>query len=358
MKFSVSPVVRRAVSPQNPAQLKKFTEALRRLEKSDPCLLVITTKGGEFIIAGAGELHIEVALGELQKILGEDVGFTVSPPVVGFCETVSRKSSIVCLGKSPNKHNRLYMTAQPLGDELTTALERGKLALKDSKIMIKQLVDDFGWDKTEASKIWYFVGSNCIVDSSRGVQYLNEIKDHIRSSFEDTVQQSVLCGEPMRGIRFDLLDAHLHSDTIHRGPGQIIPTASRLFFAAVLSAEPRLVEPVYLADVQTEQAVVGKIYSCVAQRRGSVVEETPRPGTPLSQVKAYLPVVESFGFASELREATSGRAFPQLLFDHWQMVQGDLTNDSLPYKLVMEVSKRKGFSKFELPTVDEYNDKL
>jgi len=249
------------------------------------------------------------------------------------------------------------MTAQPLGDELTTALERGKLALKDSKIMIKQLVDDFGWDKTEASKIWYFVGSNCIVDSSRGVQYLNEIKDHIRSSFEDTVQQSALCGEPMRGIRFDLLDAHLHSDTIHRGPGQIIPTASRLFFAAVLSAEPRLVEPVYLADVQTEQAVVGKIYSCVAQRRGSVVEETPRPGTPLSQVKAYLPVVESFGFASELREATSGRAFPQLLFDHWQMVQGDLTNDSLPYKLVMEVRRRKGL-KFELPTVDEFNDKL
>jgi len=135
-------------SPQNPTQLKKkFTKALKQLEKSDPCLQVITTKGGEFIIAGARELHIEVALGELQKILEEDVGFTVSPPVVGFCETVCQKSSVVCLGKSPNKHNRLYMTAEPLGLELANALEQGKLELKDSKIMIKQLVDGFNKGK-------------------------------------------------------------------------------------------------------------------------------------------------------------------------------------------------------------------
>jgi len=98
--------------------------------------------------------------------------------------------------KSPSRHNRLYMTAEPLGNELTTFLDQGKLELKDTKKMIKQLVDDFGWDKNEASKIWYFVGSNCLVDSSHGIQYLNEIKDHVRAAFEDVVQQSILCKNP------------------------------------------------------------------------------------------------------------------------------------------------------------------
>jgi len=126
MKFSVSPVVRRALSPKNPAQLKKFTDGLKRLEKIDPCLQVVYSDN-EFIIAGAGELHIEVALKEFQDILGPDISFSVSPPVVGYCETITQKSTEICMGKSPNKHNRLYFTAQPLSEEIIKDLERKKI---------------------------------------------------------------------------------------------------------------------------------------------------------------------------------------------------------------------------------------
>jgi len=351
VKFSVAPVVRRAVSPENPAQLKKFTEALKRLEKSDPCLLVIFSDN-EFIIAGAGELHIEIALGELRDIVGEDVPFKVSAPVVGFCETVTTKSSLICMGKSPNKHNRLYFTAEPLGEKLTCALEKGKIDLKDSKIMMKQLVDEFDFDKTAASKVWYFVGTNCVVDATHGVPYLHEIKDSIRAAFDWVASQSAMCGEPMRGVRFNLMDAVLHSDTIHRGGGQIIPTARRVLYAAMLAASPCLVEPIYLADIMTEQEVVGKIYSHVAQRRGSLFEEIPRVGTPLCMVKGWLPVLESFGFAAELREATSGRVFPQLMFDHWQLME----NEKM-LKVAMDVRTRKRMIG-PVPVWEEYNDKL
>jgi len=351
MKFSVAPVVRRAVSPKNPAQLKKFTEGLKRLEKTDPCLQVIFSEN-EFIIAGAGELHIEIALGELKDMVGEDVPFTVSPPVVGFCETVTTTSSIICLGKTPNKHNRLYFTAEPLGEKLACALEQGKIDLKDPKIMTKQLVEEFDWDKTVVSKVWFIVGTNCIVDSSHGVQYLHEIKDSIRAAFEWVVNESVLCGEPMRGMRFNLMDALLHSDAIHRGGGQIIPTARRVLYAAMLAASPRLLEPVYMADIQTEQEVVGKVYSFMAQRRGGVIEEVPKVGTPLCLVKGWLPVLESFGFAAELREATSGRAFPQLVFDHWQVM-----DEERGIQVETEVRKRKRM-KEALPVLEEYNDKL
>jgi len=357
MKFSVAPVVRRAVTPKNTAQLKKFTDALKRLEKTDPCLQVLS-QNNEFIIAGAGELHIEVALGELRDMAGEDVPFTVSPPVVEFCESVTATSSMICLGKSPNKHNRLYFTAEPMSDELCKAIEGKTLEEKDLKARAKQLADTYGWDKNDALKLWYFSGSNCVVDMSHGVQYLNEVKDSINAAFETVSREGVLCGEPMRGIRFNLHDATLHADAIHRGGGQIIPTARRVFYAAMLCAKPSMVEPYYLAEIQTEQEVIGKIYSCVSQRRGTILEEIPKSGTPLYIVKAHLPVLESFGFDAALREATSGRGFPQLLFSHWAVMEGDpFKPESLPNSTVMNVRKRKEM-KPEIPSVEDYNDKL
>jgi len=359
MKFSVAAVVRRAVSPKNPSQLKKFTDGLKRLEKSDPCLQVIFSES-EFIIAGAGELHIEVAMKELQDILGEDVPFTISPPVVGFCETVLHLSKIVCLGKSPNKHNRLYFTVQPLGDEISKALELKKLDTSDFKILSKQLENEYSseWDKSENVKIWHICGSNILVDCSHGVQYLNEIKDSIVSAFEEVVYNSILCEEPLRGVRFHLIDAVLHADTVHRGPGQIIPTAKRVLYASLLSSSPTLYEPIYLAEIQTEQEVVGKIYSCVSKRRGHVIEETPKPGTPLTLVRAHIPVMESFGFTTQLREETSGRAFPQLVFDHWRQMDGSfLDNASMIFQVIMDVRKRKKM-KQEIPLLEHFNDKL
>jgi len=357
MKFSVAPVVRRAVTPKNTAQLKKFTDALKRLEKSDPCLLVINTNN-EFVIAGAGELHIEVALGELRDMAGEDVPFNVSPPVVEFCETVTKKSTVTCLGKSPNKHNRFYFTAEPLSEELCKAIDNGKLEQKDMKLRAKQLSDDFGWDKTDASKIWYFSGNNVVVDMSHGVQYLNEVKDSVSAAFETVTHEGPLCSEPMRGVRYNLHDATLHADAIHRGGGQVIPTARRVFYAAMLCATPALVEPFYLAEIQTERDVIGKIYSCVSQRRGTIFEELPKTGTPLYMVKGFLPVLESFGFDAALREATAGRGFPQLLFSHWQNMDGDVIKpDSLPNTTIMTVRKRKGM-KPVIPDYEEYNDKL
>merc|ERR1712242_291815 len=112
MKFSVSPVVRVAVEAKNPSELPKLVEGLKRLSKSDPMVVIQTADSGEHIIAGAGELHLEICLKDLE----EDhacVPIKKSDPVVSYRETVTEESSMMCLSKSPNKHNRLYMKAQP-----------------------------------------------------------------------------------------------------------------------------------------------------------------------------------------------------------------------------------------------------
>jgi len=290
-------------------------------------------------------------------MLGDDVPTTVAPPTVEFRETVTT-TGFKCLGKSPNKLNRLYITAQPISEKLCQAIENGTLDQKDLKVRAKQLSDEFGWDKSDISKIWFFKGTNVFVDGTQGISYLNEIKDHVGTAMDMVSRESVLCGEPLHGVRFTLCDAKIHPDTVHRNGSQIIPLARRLFCAAVLAAKLALVQPFYLAEIETEHEHIGGLYNFLSHRRGQVIEELPKPGTPFYVLRAHLPVAQSFGFSEDLRAFSSGRAFPSLMFSHWAAIADDPTQAGTSSNAyVMAVRKRKGM-KDEIPTVEEYNDTL
>lgn len=146
---------------------------------------------------------------------------------------------------------------------------------------------------------------------------MNEIKESMVSSFQWASKQGVLCEEAMRGMRFNITDCELHTDAIHRGGGQIMPAARRLYYALEILSEPTLVEPIFECDITAPSDVMGGVYQSLNQRRGIVIEEIQIAGTPLNTVKSYLPVSESFGFTGMLRGNTQGKAFPQAVFDHW-----------------------------------------
>jgi len=362
MKFSVSPVVRVAVEPKNPADLPKLVEGLKRLAKSDPCVQCYMEESGEHIVAGAGELHLEICLKDLRDDF-TGIEIKTTDPIVSYRETVTTESNQVVLSKSPNKHNRIYMKAEPLADGLPEAIEAGKVTPKDDpKVRGKFLSENFGWDPTDARKVWCFgpetSGANLLVDVTKAVQYLLEIKDSCVAAFQWATKEGVLCDENMRGIRFNILDVTLHADAVHRGGGQIIPTARRVLYAAELTATPRLLEPLYLVEIQCPERAVGGIYGVLNRRRGHVIAEEQRPGTPLYNVKAYLPVNESFGFTADLRSNTAGQAFPQCVFDHWQVLPSDpFDSSSKTYQLIMSARKRKGLKEV-LPDLNDYLDKL
>ena len=362
MKYSVSPVVRVAVEVKNAADLPKLVEGLKKLSKSDPLVLCYTEESGEHIIAGCGELHIEICLKDLVEEYAK-CELKIGDPVVTYKETITDESNQECLSKSPNKHNRLFMKAVPLTDEVSLKIEDGTLGPKtDTKERGKILSDTYGWDKTDTTKIWCYgpdtQGPNMLVEVAKGAQFLNEIKDSMEAAFQWATKEGVMCDENMRGIRFNLHDATLHTDAIHRGGGQIIPTARRCFYACELTAKPAFQEPIFLCEIQTPDDCVGPIYQTLTQRRGIVIAEEPISGTPLVQMKAYLPVGESFGFTQTLRAATSGRAFPQCVFDHWEMYSGDpLEVNSKANMIVEGIRKRKGL-KAGIPTLDNFIDKL
>jgi len=314
MKYSVSPVVRVAVDVKNAADLPKLVDGLKKLSKSDPLVLCFTEESGEHIIAGCGELHVEICLKDLVEEYAK-CEIKVGDPVVSYKETITEESNQMCLSKSPNKHNRLFMKANPLGDELSQLIEEEKIGPKtETKERSKRLVEEFEWDKTDSQKIWAFGpdtnGPNIIVDVAKGVQFLNEIKDSVEAAFQWATREGVMTDEHMRGIRFNIHDVTLHTDAIHRGGGQILPTCKRVMYACELTAKPAFQEPIFLVEIQTPDDAVGPIYQTLTQRRGIVIGEEPIMGTPLVQMKAYLPVGESFGFTQALRAATSGRAFP------------------------------------------------
>ena len=188
MKFSVSPVVRVAVEPKCPADLPKLVEGLKRLAKSDPMVQCIIEESGEHIIAGAGELHLEICLKDLE----EDhacIPIKKSDPVVSYRETVSEESSQMCLSKSPNKHNRIFMKARPMPEGLAEDIDDGKVSPKDEfKARARYLAEHYEYDVNEVRKIWAFgpegSGPNILVDCTKGVQYMNEIKDSVVAGFQ------------------------------------------------------------------------------------------------------------------------------------------------------------------------------
>jgi elongation factor 2 len=362
MKFSVSPVVQVAVEVKNASDLPKLVEGLKRLSKSDPCVLTSMSESGEHIVACTGELHLEICLQDLENDHA-GIPLKISPPVVSYRETVEAESSMVALSKSPNKHNRIYLKAEPLGEEVAIAIETGKVSPKDDfKARARVLADEFGWDVTDARKIWCFgpegSGPNVVVDQTKAVQYLAEIKDSVVSGFAWASGAGPILEESLRAIRFNIMDVTLHADSIHRGAGQILPTMRRVTYAAMLLAEPRIQEPVFLVEIQCPESAVGGIYSVLNKKRGQVISEEQRPGTPLFTVKAYLPVNESFGFTGELRQATGGQAFPQMVFDHWATLGTDpLDPTSKAGEIVTAARKRHGL-KEEVPPYTEYYDKL
>merc|ERR1712183_1027691 len=233
-------------------------------------------------------------------------------PAVTNKETVTEEGPVV-MSKSPNKHNRLHCTWAPLGDELSKAIDDEEVTAKqDFKARGKILCDTYDWEKDHSQKVWCFgpdaTGPNLLVDVTKAVQYLQEIKDSVEAAFQWATKEGVMTEENMRGLRLNIHDVTLHADAIHRGGGQIIPTARRVTYAGQLTSAPRFVEPIFLVEIQCPLDSTGGIYSCLNKRRGHIFEENQVQGTPMVAVKAYLPVNESFGFTADLRSQTQGKA--------------------------------------------------
>lgn len=337
LRFNTLPVVKTATEPLNPSELPKMVEGLRKISKSYPLAITKVEESGEHTILGTGEIYLDSIMKDLRELYSE-VEVKVADPVVTFCETVVETSSLKCFAETPNKRNKITMLAEPLEAGLAEDIENGVVSIGWSQKKIGDFFQSkYEWDLLSARSIWAFgpdkQGPNILLDdtlpSEVDKNLLNAVKDSIVQGFQWGAREGPLCDEPIRNVKFKILDASIAAEPLHRGGGQIIPTARRVAYSAFLMANPRLMEPVYYVEIQTPIDCVAAIYTVLSRRRGHVTADVPKAGTPAYIVKAFLPVIESFGFETDLRYHTQGQAFCLSVFDHWAIVPGDPLDKSI-----------------------------
>ncbi|KAF2857111.1 hypothetical protein K470DRAFT_297302 [Piedraia hortae CBS 480.64] len=323
-------VVKVAVEPENPSELPKMLSGLRKINKSYPLVSTQVEESGEHIILGTGELYMDCVLHDLRELYAQ-TQIKVSDPLVRFCETCIDQSALKCFAKSPNKHNTLTFVAEPLDSGIAEDIEQGKVKITDPvKVVAKYFQDNYQWDLLASRNIWAFsetspnILQNDTLPSATDTKLLNTVKGSIKAGFTWATREGPLCEEPLRNARFKLTDIVLHADNaILRGGGQIIPTARRAIWSSFLTATPRLMEPLYKISVLGAESCVAALHNVLTKRRGHVLTTWPVPGTPLTSVTGLIPVIDSFGFETDVRIATKGEASVSLVFDHWGIVPGN-----------------------------------
>ncbi|RDX91753.1 110 kDa U5 small nuclear ribonucleoprotein component CLO, partial [Mucuna pruriens] len=337
LQFNTLSVVKTATEPLNPSELPKMVEGLRKISKSYPLAVTKVEESGEHTILGTGELYLDSIMKDLRELYSE-VEVKVADPVVSFCETVVESSSMKCFAETPNKKNKITMIAEPLERGLAEDIENGVVSTDWNRKKLGEFFQTkYDWDLLAARSIWAFgpdkQGPNILLDDTLPTEVdknlLNAVKDSVVQGFQWGAREGPLCDEPIRNVKFKIVDARIAPEQLHRGSGQIIPTARRVAYSAFLMATPRLMEPVYYVEIQTPIDCVSAIYTVLSRRRGHVTADVPQPGTPAYIVKAFLPVIESFGFETDLRYHTQGQAFCMSVFDHWAIVPGDPLDKSI-----------------------------
>jgi elongation factor 2 len=311
IRYMSGPVVTVVVEPKNPVALPTLLKAMKQLETEDPNLNVLVNKDtGEYLLSGMGELHLEIAAKHLRDMLS-DVDFAVSSPRVVYRESATLKG-VTAAASSPNKQNKFTVQVEPLAEETISFLgtPRGKDVL---------VIDEY---------------KNVLMDCTAKPELL-EVLDFIISGFRFACRAGPLCCEPMRGVKVNLMDIQLNENAELHRPIEVMRSIGKAVFGSFLTAKPVLLEPIYKTVVSSSSELAGECSKIISSRRGKVCAFEQKGA--FTVVTGFIPVAETFGLSEELRSATSGRAFWQSVFDHWETMPKRLET-----KVIAEIRKSKG----------------
>lgn len=344
LKHYSEPVMTVAVEAKNMKDLPKLVEVLRQVAKEDPTLVIsINEETGEHLISGMGELHLEIITGRIKRDKGVEI--VTSEPIVVYRETVTSKVESV-EGKSPNRHNRFYFDLEPLPDAIVNLIKSGEISMNQQMLERRDILMKAGMDKDEAKNVKDIKGTNMLIDTTKGIQYLNETMELIIEGIHEALAGGPLADEPVQNLKIRLVDVKLHEDAIHRGPAQVIPAVRSAIKGGMLIAGDSLLEPVQKIQITVPMDHMGNATSQIQGRRGQVFDMASEGDTITVVGKA--PVAELFGFSGDIRSATEGRAMWNTEFAGFELVPNNMVKE-----VVLSIRKRKGL-KEQLPSPSDY----
>eukprot|EP01064_Diplonema_japonicum_P033263 TRINITY_DN6510_c0_g1_i2.p1 TRINITY_DN6510_c0_g1~~TRINITY_DN6510_c0_g1_i2.p1 ORF type:complete len:742 (+),score=136.39 TRINITY_DN6510_c0_g1_i2:190-2415(+) len=345
-RHCVLPVVYVTVEPFHQTDLGKLLEGLKHLAHSYPLAQCSQSETGTHVIAAGDERHLTICVAKKLKD-ASGVLFRTSDPMVSLRETISRNSRV----RTVNGHNSVGCSTEQLGEDLCRHIEENKMhAGMDTSSRARVYADRFDWDVPDTKRVWCFGpdlhGPNVLVDMTRGVHNMHELRDSFTSAWSWVTSQGQLCEEPLRGVQMDITDIATHADA-PEGSKQMYLTAKKSFFECCRASQPRLMEPVFLSHIRAA-GQIDDILHVLQEKRCTILGS--ESGPQVFDVRAYLPVAESFRIVSSLRcNLRSYSVQVDNVFDHWQHVNGDpLVSGGHAFRLVNEVRLAKGMAPLDV----------
>ena len=347
IQYVSEPVITMAIEAKHPRELPKLVDGLQRISIEDPNLIVkINEESGEMLIAGMGVLHLEVATTLLQD---QGLEIITSQPLVNYRETIVSSAGPV-MSKSPNRHNKIFMRVEPLSEDVIDLIRNGKITENTDKKTVASLLREQGWEADEAKGVVaVHSNGNLMVEVTKGVQFLQESMDSMRSGFEDAMQNGPLAYEYCRGLKIILHHYVPHEDPAHRTFAQLMPATRRAILGGLLSAQTTMLEPILGIEVKCPSDLIGSASGVIASKRGNILNIEQKGNTSILQ--GEIPASETFDIAESMRGATAGRAIWNTHFKKWLPVPSSILKQAIP-----DIRKRKGLNP-EPPKVSEFIDK-
>jgi len=338
------PVITKSIEAKSMDDLPKLIEVLQQVSKEDPTVKIeINEDTGEHLLSGQGELHLEVITQRIER--NRDIPVRTGEPIVVFREA-PRGSSEEVEGQSPNRHNKFYVTVEPLDQAVVDGIKRGDITMSSPELERREALQEAGFDKDDSQDVEEIVNTNVFLDQTKGIQHLNETMELVVDGAKEALNDGPLAAEPVQGTLIRLHDARLHEDAIHRGPAQVIPAVRQAIHMALVDAEISLLEPIQDVRIDVPSEHMGAASGEIQGRRGQV-NDMFQEGNRMV-VEGVAPVDGMIGFSSDIRSATEGQA-------SWNTENAGFRflADSLQRETIMEIRERKGM-KLELPDAINY----
>ncbi|KAI3403695.2 SNU114 [Candida oxycetoniae] len=378
-RYSINSVFKVAIEPEDPRQRPLLLESLRKVNKSYLSTVINVEESGEITVLAPGELSMDCVLHDVRIYFADDLRINVSDPLTVFSETCTQTSFTKIPVSTNTGEFTISIIAEPVNDpQLSYAIESGKLNIHQTKREISSILKkDFDWDALAAKSVWSFgpddlIEPDILLDDTLEMETdkvrLLELKELIKSGFTWSISEGPLIGDTIRNTKFKILDATFKTKTDSSlNSAQIIPLIRRACYTGLLTANPRLLEPIYRMDCICFYNNIRVINELLKSRRGYIKKQEAIEGTPLHHVEGYLPVIDSFGFASDVKQHCQGKASVSLIFSHWQIVPGDpfdmvcqlprlkpVPEESLSRDFLLKTRKQKGLT--GEPTLQKYID--
>jgi len=338
IKHLFQPVITKSIEVVRSSDLPKLIEVLRKVGKEDPSIKIeINEETGENLLSGMGELHLEIIENRIKTEKGLEV--KMGHPIVVYRESVSKPSGTVEV-RTPNGHNILFLSIEPLEEQVYDAIEKGELPegkLRKRPEEIWKKLSELGMSNDEARQYREIYKGNVFEDSTRGIVLLNEVIESILDGWRLVVDAGPLAREPLMKTKVVLHDMKIHVDNVHRGPAQIYPAMRNGIREAIARGGAAVLEPIQTHLIEGPIAFMGTLTQLVGGKRGILLDVKQEGADTV--IKAKIPVAEMIGWSNDLRGATEGRGVSNLADQHFQKLPAELQ-----FEVIRKIRQRKGLA--------------